>query len=700
MHARVVDLFCGCGGLTLGFELAGGEVEFETVLGIDNDAVALRCYNGNFPSRSARVPVGRQCDISWFHHPSEILLYYLTHLALAGGDARLHTELRKLGLASFLSGMRAIDEEYAAARRALVGSRSFRAALARVDAKVFSLAVCRGFSARMGLASLRTAELAAQPWRQEYELVDPSEAPLDAPLARTLKQGAEQLWDGALERLGQGAKRRGRGQQRVVPKRAGTLVAFLQSRPGRELRALWVRWRARRDSLRAAFSLDAHERLRQLYNDGRHVDLVLGGPPCKGFSRIGRAVLERLREQGASAWTEDNYGDERNALLHKYVLFLEALRPAAFVFENVSHFQSVLRTPSGQLDAAAVLAESIAALSGSELGYEVGSRVLKARHHAVPQDRQRYLMVGFRSGPGAASAAEEFFELPRMQDVPLSVALSGLASPGEFAFGDGGARPDHEVDAYTLLDERLPAAQLRYLRFVRQPAPGQSESPRRTDAHIVRRARPDDQALMRKFGPGQRWMDYKLRTSPTLAELRALLSALEERLRAGSLDGLPPAAEVQALLQRVDGGLLLRLMMEEAELDEAHHLLSSGYLARGFEQHGDWFERLGANRPCKTIVAHIGKDTYGYFHPWEDRPISMREAARVQSFPDFFRFRTAGIVDGYSMIGNAVPPLLSAQLAERLALMHERHGVLAQRAAARQPRSRASRRRSGARQRD
>jgi len=453
MRVRVVDLFCGCGGLSLGFELAGGSTTYDTVLGIDNDAVALRCYNDNFPSRPGRVPTGRQCDISWFHHPSEILFYYLTHVALARGEAALEEELGQLGLGPFLSGLQAIDADYDAARRKLVESPRFRTALARVDSKVLSLAVCRGFLARMGLASLRTAELAAQPWQQEYELLAPANAPLEVPVVRALEQGAEELWDSALERLAQGAKRRGRGQHRVVPQRSGTLVAFLESEPGRELRRLWVRWRARRDSLRAACSLSAEERLRELYDDGHRAELVLGGPPCKGFSRIGRAVLERLREQGASAWTSDHYGDERNALLHKYVLFLEALRPEAFVFENVSHFSSVLRTPNGQLDAAAVLADSIAELSGSELAYEVESRVIKARQHAVPQDRQRYLMVGFRAGPGAASAAAGFFDLSRMDDeVPLSVALSGLAPPGEFAFGDGGARPDHEVDAYTLID--------------------------------------------------------------------------------------------------------------------------------------------------------------------------------------------------------------------------------------------------------
>jgi hypothetical protein len=51
----------------------------------------------------------------------------------------------------------------------------------------------------------------------------------------------------------------------------------------------------------------------------------------------------------------------------------------------------------------------------------------------------------------------------------------------------------------------------------------------------------------------------------------------------------------------------------------------------------------------------------------------MREAARVQSFPDFFSFKTTGIVEGYAMIGNAVPPLLANTFANRLAELDERY---------------------------
>jgi len=124
-------------------------------------------------------------------------------------------------------------------------------------------------------------------------------------------------------------------------------------------------------------------------------------------------------------------------------------------------------------------------------------------------------------------------------------------------------------------------------------------------------------------------------------------------------------------------------MCEDSPFDgdqrEKHHLLKDTYLSKGGGSHGDWFERMSANRPSKTIVAHIGKDTYGYFHPFENRAISIREAARIQSFPDFFSFSELGIVDAYSVIGNAVPPLLACRFASRLDQLFQNGDIFKQR---------------------
>ena len=72
----------------------------------------------------------------------------------------------------------------------------------------------------------------------------------------------------------------------------------------------------------------------------------------------------------------------------------------------------------------------------------------------------------------------------------------------------------------------------------------------------------------------------------------------------------------------------------------------------------DKWKRLPKNRPSHTIVAHLQKDGYMFIHPTQDRTISVREAARLQSFPDSFVF-CGGRGSQFRQVGNAVPPLLA-----------------------------------------
>ena len=65
------------------------------------------------------------------------------------------------------------------------------------------------------------------------------------------------------------------------------------------------------------------------------------------------------------------------------------------------------------------------------------------------------------------------------------------------------------------------------------------------------------------------------------------------------------------------------------------------------------------------MVAHLSVDTYSHIHPYEPRGISVREAARLQSFPDGFMFQ-CNMGDAFKQIGNAVPPLLAKGIAVQL----------------------------------
>ena len=75
----------------------------------------------------------------------------------------------------------------------------------------------------------------------------------------------------------------------------------------------------------------------------------------------------------------------------------------------------------------------------------------------------------------------------------------------------------------------------------------------------------------------------------------------------------------------------------------------------------DKLKRLDNSKPSWTVVAHIGMDGYMYIHPTENRTLSVREAARLQSFPDDFIFKGTQH-STYHMVGNAVPPLLAKAL--------------------------------------
>ena len=79
----------------------------------------------------------------------------------------------------------------------------------------------------------------------------------------------------------------------------------------------------------------------------------------------------------------------------------------------------------------------------------------------------------------------------------------------------------------------------------------------------------------------------------------------------------------------------------------------------------DRLKRLVNNKPSWTVIAHIGMDGYMYIHPTENRTLSVREAARLQSFPDDFIF-TGTQMETYHQVGNAVPVLLAEKIAKSI----------------------------------
>ncbi len=673
---RAIDLFSGCGGLSLGFDAFStpdGHRPFRTVLALDNWPAATKIFNQNFAKlNDGKVSsVGRVADLSWFDHPSEALLYYLVHLAHTTNEPLLTEALQDIGVSEFLKSVYRLDITIGRRLADISASASYQEAFKAIDQKVFSLAAFKSAMNRLHLGSLKDLRLSggSLPWTEECSRVAQDDDHVNreslVPVEAYLKS-AERIWDQFSDQILKSASKTGRGQHSHNASRMASLAGFLgETTWSSEVREAWIHWYASRLSLREEFCLSNYNRFRALYTDDRRVQLVLGGPPCKGFSRIGRAVIRELRAQGAHAWASDQFGDERNALMYRYVIFLEALLPDVFVFENVSNFASTLKTPNGELNAPQVLEELISSLDCQGRKYSVAAEVIKAKQHGIPQARERYIMCGVSSAQGDLDPVA-LISIPQSSGmVSLGDAIGGLREAKIFSRSETStAALSVALDYHS---QGLPEALARYLLWVRGPDPLSGECPQKVDSHIYREPRADDKALYGMLAPGVRWMDLKV---PKARSLQTISGLIDEIVSALDSDRRTEALEIRIDEARkmLSDSFALRLILEQisSDLGEEHHLLSDGYLANGSGQHGDWLERLSASKPCKTIVAHIGKDTYGYVHPYEDRPITIREAARIQTFPDWFSFLGVGVVDAYSMIGNAVPPLLARAFAERI----------------------------------
>lgn len=675
---NVVDLFCGCGGMSLGFERYRESQVFRTALALDIEAPMVRVFNDNHPSASPDIGIGRQVDITDFTCEAEVKAFYLDHLGRTTADNDLLDRLNRLkpfGLADLRRSMRLLDVAFLAALADARKQDDYLRELRALGTGSLGQTSVVGFHNALKLPPTGSSAPRLGPllWHEEALAEDQRQQengpiPVDARLVERFAKRAKKQWDAELAKLSERASGSGRGQLASAADRIERFRGFLDSKAMSRVKSLWVNWRAAREAARATFFENPAvvSALSAVYEDGYRVSVLLGGPPCQGFSRIGRGKIRSLREQSVHVHEDEDSVDSRNQLMHQYVLFVAALAPDIFLFENVRHFQAVVRAEGTEFDAADVLAEAISNVSSRGLGYRVSRRIVLAAQHAVPQTRERFVMAGVRTdvvkAAGLVDAPAICLTIERKKALPLRVALQGLSSP---AFSNDALPGGRCAVAAVELSSDPDSPEGLYNSWTRCAA--------RTDAHIARPPRADDAKLFALMGPGTRWMDYRCDGAPTLYRLKSVLNKVVAAVRSdpalGEAIGVD-AKDLDAADAVVDGSLSLRLLLEciaPQPGEVGHHLLSDTYLAKREGAHGDWLSRMDGNAPSKTVVSHMAKDTYAFVHPYEPRTLSVREAARIQAFPDDYKFGSVGLVDGFRVVGNAVPPLLSLQFADRVA---------------------------------
>lgn len=355
------------------------------------------------------------------------------------------------------------------------------------------------------------------------------------------------------------------------------------------------------------------------------LDCLLGGPPCQGFSQMRRTEARRgsriVRFGGYNKLDQD----PRNDLVLRFLEIAAALNPKVVVIENVPQFLSHYH--DGKRGGIAQQVEEIL----EELGYQVSCDILNVADYGVPQLRQRAVIIASRVG-------RITLPMPTHGDRELLTEWTGQPW----------------VTVQDALEDLPPNPPLhdtmggRHGRYVAEPNNAFAKLMRTSETfpynHITRGYQQRIINIIRQMRPGETWDEASERIRQKYAKIVAEATAKGE-----------PAAKARNRL--------------EAE----------GRIIPAFYKRYYWsaYTRLAWQRPALTITANANFLGSGRFtHPDLDRGITMREAARLQSFDDAFTFHTSenpkkvteNIGVGLDMIGEAVPPLLAKAIGQTVAV--------------------------------
>jgi len=370
-------------------------------------------------------------------------------------------------------------------------------------------------------------------------------------------------------------------------------------------------------------------------------EVIIGGPPCQGFSRIGRAKQMSLLNESERVLHGGIRDPLRNALYRYFLKVVAAALPKAFVMENVPGMREVLGVD---------IAQRIAR-EASHLGYNVRYFLLNAAWYGVPQQRWRIFVVGLRSDLGHNAIPAP----------PARTHRYGLGLP------EGIKIPD---DRWALWGDRIPeVAEPHAAITVREAI---DDLPRL--ASHLEGLRPLEQRLPLRREPSA-WAkalrDWPDRPAPVEVSgnwYRATPRDYFIFREMAQGDNYPEALMIAHRAFREELGLLRQQGKAPRPGTKAIEQLKAQFVP---PYRNDAFDekwgKLIPDQPSWTLTAHLSKDSYSHIHysSPQARTITIREAARLQSFPDSFEFQGSYGAQ-LRQIGNAVPPLLARAIAQAL----------------------------------
>ncbi len=322
------------------------------------------------------------------------------------------------------------------------------------------------------------------------------------------------------------------------------------------------------------------------------VDLVVGGPPCQGFSTAGR------REES----------DHRNELISSYIKFIRLVQPKIIFFENVKGFtQRFEKNRSKGIKYSEFVQKALRRTGKDFNGYEVYGQLIDFSQFGIPQKRTRFILVGIRKDifENSNFTPTQFFELLKK-------------NRATFLMNKGLGMTTNLKDAISDLLEQNGTVDC-----------------------------PDSKGFLSSIYTDVKSPYQKLMRSKTLS------SSIPDSHRFAN-HGNETKNLFKLLLSKAPKGKKI-----EGKEREKFNIKKRGIVV------------LDSEKPAPTLTSHPDD----YVHYCEPRILSVREYARIQTFPDWFEFREKYTTGGklrivevprYTQVGNAIPPLFGEQVGEAL----------------------------------
>jgi len=361
--------------------------------------------------------------------------------------------------------------------------------------------------------------------------------------------------------------------------------------------------------------------------EGGELDLVAGGPPCPTFSLVGRSKINSLEGR-------NNQTDERHLLYEEFLRFVDHYQPKAFVMENVEGMLSAENedgVPVVQTIKEQMRGEREVADLDLDLDYRVRVQLLDAADYGVPQHRKRLFFIGNRIGE--ENPDMEQWATHRAPKNEKEKKITYREDPSKRSSED-----QHTLDGF--VDDR---EELEFPTFYKNR---RNKDPWNTVADGIL-----DLPPVSPSGD----------TPPTKAEEYELGPVSEYQYWARDLDE-GQDWEAQPLLNHECRGHNMRDLTLYKLLGEGTSYIIGDIPEEHQPYRTDIFpdklKKQNPTEPSTTVVAHLYKDGHMFIHPNEARSITVREAARLQSFKDTFEFPVSR-THAFKQVGNAVPPLLA-----------------------------------------